>query len=45
MGKYLCDWCSEKEYDIAIVNSVGEEELLCKDCYKEYKRGNRGEED
>jgi hypothetical protein len=37
-GDYLCDWCSNKVYDIAVDNN-GEEDLLCEDCYETYKEG------
>lgn len=37
MKKPLCDWCSEREYDISVLNDEGGEELLCKVCYKEYQ--------
>lgn len=35
--KPKCEWCGEEEYHIAILNESGEEELLCKNCYKGYK--------
>jgi hypothetical protein len=35
MVKRLCDWCSEKEYDIAVPRGSGEE-FLCKECFEEY---------
>ncbi len=36
--KALCEWCSDKEYTIAVKNSFETEELLCDDCYEEFKK-------
>jgi len=40
MTKALCEWCSNKEYYISILNKEGKEELLCNDCYIQFKKIN-----